>query len=286
MCDVVLDDAGVASRHARIVRRAGHIAIEAVEAWICLDGMRVSSVSLFPGAEVSLGELHLIAESPKVIELRQLISRLVGRDVSDATLDRLLRRVRLAAAGRQPLYLAGRTAPLIAAARELHARTRGEAPFVMVKRGGKRASLTTAAGGTICLSSLHDPLLAKWQSSGVRPQLMVLRRHTDAAQLDDLDDEIVLGSQIVQRDERIAVVHEAVTRAVTKLGLRATALASADRRWIFEHAKTLPEITLATERVLALREWGGPTLAAKHLGISHVALLRWVHRRGGLPGVS
>jgi hypothetical protein len=44
-------------------------------------------------------------------------------------------------------------------------------------------------------------------------------------------------------------------------------------------AKTLEEVETTVTRLVAIREWGGVTRAALHLGITHVALLRWFGRR-------
>src|SRR5215475_15465938 len=68
------------------------------------DGARVASLSLVPGAEIRIGPVTLIAESPKLIALRQLIERIIGwGEERREEVDQALFSIRIAATHREPL---------------------------------------------------------------------------------------------------------------------------------------------------------------------------------------
>jgi hypothetical protein len=76
------------------------------------------------------------------------------------------------------------------------------------------------------------------------------------------------------------IVDEYALDAIRTLGAGDGAFTDADRRWVLDHdATTLPDIETATLRCVALRIAGTTTGAARRLGMSHVALSRWMSRR-------
>ncbi|HEY4230392.1 MAG TPA: FHA domain-containing protein, partial [Thermoanaerobaculia bacterium] len=71
---------------------------------VCLDGARVPALSVVPGAEIRIGGVMLIAESPKLIALRALLERFLGWDDERRELvDQALFSVRVATTHREPL---------------------------------------------------------------------------------------------------------------------------------------------------------------------------------------
>src|SRR5215510_743143 len=120
-----------------------------------LDGARVPALSVVPGAEIRIGEVTLIAESPKLIALRALLDRFIGWDDERRELvDHALFSVRVAATHREPLLLCGE-GNLLPVARLLHQHALGDRPFVVARPRSRHArgmdALAEAAGGTLCV---------------------------------------------------------------------------------------------------------------------------------------
>ncbi len=77
------------------------------------------------------------------------------------------------------------------------------------------------------------------------------------------------------------IVEEYALDAIHELGAGETGFTREDRDWVIAHsASTLPEIEHGTRRLVALRQGGSIYRAARRLGMSHVALLQWLWRRG------
>lgn len=138
-----------------------------------LDGVRVETLSVVPGAEIGIGSLTLIAESPKLLVLRALLERLLGGgDERRKTVDDALFSVRMAATRREPLQLCGE-GNLVPVARMLHQHVLEGRPFVVAKRRSPHAkgmtALAEAAGGTLCVSRREQP-------EGLEDVVLALRR--------------------------------------------------------------------------------------------------------------
>jgi hypothetical protein len=74
--------------------------------------------------------------------------------------------------------------------------------------------------------------------------------------------------------------------AVRRLGIAPLELTPAQRSWIEERsAETLPDIQMATLRLIAIRHTGSVRGAAALLGISHAGLGKWFERRRSRPDV-
>lgn len=85
-----------------------------------VDGVRVPSSLLVPGAEIRIGTITVIVESPKLIALRTLLERLIGwGEDRREDVDQTLFSIRIATMDREPLLLRG-TGNLVPIARMLH----------------------------------------------------------------------------------------------------------------------------------------------------------------------
>jgi hypothetical protein len=114
-----------------------------------MDGNRQVVGFMRSGAEIKLGGTTHIAESPRLIELREFLCRLLGwTSERAAAVDLALRMVRLAQLRRTPLFLRG-AGDLVTIAQDLHWRVfDAEAPFVVCSaRRTTRAALDARGRG-------------------------------------------------------------------------------------------------------------------------------------------
>jgi transcriptional regulator with AAA-type ATPase domain len=93
---------------------------------------------------------------------------------------------------------------------------------------------------------------------------------------------IVIPPLDARKTEIDRLISEYVRQAAAQLYARKRVrLAPADREWLRTSAcSSLPELRMAALRLVAVREAGGITAASALLGISHVALGKWLHERG------
>jgi hypothetical protein len=305
-CEVrVVDRKRFASRqHARLSHDRGTWTLTDAGSknGLWLDDARRPSFVLAPGVEVGIGSLRLIAESRRMIAVRSFLSRILGwGEERRQQVDRALRSLREMATRRSPLVLLGE-GDLISVARSLHRRVLGlERPFVVSdprrisapgtarspeNQADVRAALQAAAGGTLCvwanrLPEDFDEVRAQLERPGHHVRVMMC-----AYTSGELQDRVPLGAAITltplsQRgDELDRVIDDYAADAIAELGARSSSFTAEDRAWTRRRrAKTLEEIETTVTRLVAIREWGGVTRAAPHLGITHVALLRWFDRR-------
>jgi len=135
------DPAGRVSRkHAELTysERAVWTISDLSKNGVHLDGARVKSlpVPLVPGVQIRIGGVTLIAESPLLCALRELLARFIGwSDEHCETVDQALYSVRVAATHREPLLLCG-PGNLVSIARLLHRHTFGDQPFVVCSHEG------------------------------------------------------------------------------------------------------------------------------------------------------
>ncbi|MEO7729906.1 MAG: FHA domain-containing protein, partial [Kofleriaceae bacterium] len=127
------DPAGSVSRgHALLTYGAGGwtIADLGSKNGIFLDGSRVPRLAVVAGAEIRIGSVTLVAESPKLIALRALLERLLGwADERREVVDQALFSLRIAATHREPLLICGE-GNLVPIAKLLHQRALEGRPFV------------------------------------------------------------------------------------------------------------------------------------------------------------
>jgi hypothetical protein len=294
-CDIrVRDPYGFTSRlHAHLARDG--------DAWwlrdagskngVWLDGVRKQETRLAAGMELGIGSLRFVVESPRWIALRALMARWVGFGYAALVeVDRALVRVRAYARRRAPLVLSGE-GDLGALVRQIHERT-GGGPFVRadprkpasVENAPElRAALDAARGGTLCVWAERPPDgFGAWRERMFEPAADV-RLAICARPVDDVTRILAEPIAIPPLAERGAELEGVIDGYIedARAALRATVIPDPrDRAWIRRYAdRSLPQIERAALRLVALREAGGVTRAAARLGISHVALSRWLARR-------
>jgi hypothetical protein len=262
------------------------------------DGARRAAVHLAPGVELGVGGFTLIAESPMLTGLRDVLERLLGwSEDRRESVDLALRSVRIAAARRESLHICGE-GDLISVARFLHRCTLGDArPFIVCDPRRRRAepnaraatnydngieALEAAAGGTLCVWQSRQPddfdqVLQAWRKPTSRVQLVVC---THSLQPSDplLASPIVLPPLAERVPELDRIIDAYAADASREFGVPLTLV---DREWVYRRAaSTLASIETATRRLIALRKTGGHvTAAAALLGMSYSALSEWIARR-------
>ena len=301
-CSLRLDDPS-----GRLSRQHARLTIEG-NRWIArdldsknglrVDGVRRAKVQLEPGCELGLGGVTLIAESPRVIALREFLARILGfsEDASEAV-DLALRSVRLSATRRVALALCG-DGDLVPIARGLHRCSLGDdRPFVLCdprrrptdEQGplenytSAMSALAAAASGTICVWPKRLPrdfadLLTALRDPSTRVQLIACgQRPVESKDLVSAPIEIPPLS--TRADELERVIDEYARGAGEALGIQAS-FSEADREWVRRNsAASLPEIEKGTLRLVALRDAGNIARAAERLGMAHTSLGEWIGRR-------
>jgi hypothetical protein len=260
---------------------------------IFVDGVRVASSAVVPGAEIRIGSITLIAESPRLVALRGLLERLIGwGDERREDVDEALFSVRTAATHREPLLLCG-AGDLVPIARLLHQHVLGDRPFVHLKplmRGME--ALATAAGGTLCLRRNQQPedlddVVAALRTPAACALLIVCAHAVPRG--NDIASQIVTVFRLIRipplaerAREMDRIIDAYAADAIASFGGQ---LAPADREWVASNASdSLHQLGMAIGRIVALHACDGTvTQASKLLGISHGTLSDWLARRT-LPG--
>jgi hypothetical protein len=268
------------------------------------DDAPVREVVLVPGLELVIDGVTLIAESERVRALVHYLSRVIGFNPKNRpTIDHALRAVLVAARGRRPLVLHG-NGDLSYIGRKLHHHTLPEQPFVLCDRRKTERSdegrvppnvhdpldaLAKAAGGTLCipedrLPDDFDLMMSRWQESSVRVQL-ILGAPSIPYLLPIVADPVTVVPLSQRWYDRFQIMNEVAAESATAFGIPPCDLSKADREMIVEeHADTLPELEIATERMVAIRHWadgwGGLVSASRALGMTHASLAEWAERRG------
>jgi hypothetical protein len=303
-CWLQLQDAigRVSKRHARLdydrVRRIWTISDLQSKSGVTQDGARQpSSFPVTPGVEIGVGGgFVLIAESPLLRALRELLARFIGW-TDDRALDLALRSARWAVTHREPLQLCGDD-DLTSIAQLLHHHTLGGArPFVTCARPRLRAprsgreladydsgmpALAAAYGGTLCISHRHPHDFAQvvkaCHDAPSRVQLIVCMRRPEPS--DRRTTAPIIVPSLKARASELHRVIDAYAGDVGAGALPGGALTAADREWVRDHeSKSLAKIQEATRRLVAIRSINNVTQAAAQLGLSHSALSEWVARR-------
>lgn len=261
-----------------------------------LDGARVPSLSLVPGAEIRIGPTTLIAESPKLIALRELLERLIGwSEERREEVDQALFSIRVAATHREPLLLCG-AGNLVPIARQLHHHALSTRPFIVCKpktRGME--ALASAAGGTLCVLRYQQPddfdeVVSAIRGPYPRALLVVcahaLPRGNDiASQIVTVFRSILIPPLADRARELYRIIDTYVADAIAAFG--GGWVTPADQEWVATNAAdSLHQVAMATRRIVALHACGeSVTHASKLLSMSHGSLSDWFARRT-LPGRS
>jgi hypothetical protein len=297
----------IAREHARLERARGRWSIidAGSEHGLSIDGTRRERAELRPGVEISLGgAVTLVAESPRLIALREELERLLGwSPARRATVDEALRRVRDHDLHRAPLVLCGgpNEHDLIPIAEELHRLTLTEQqPFVVYNprrhvaesKGVARTftdlatALREAGDGTLCLERSK---LSWRQLISVHTAVLPQQCRTHVVECSNNPDDPELPTPrivIPPLDARKTEIHRLISEYVLEAARRLyctkrVRLSPADREWLRTSAcESLPELRTATLRLVAVREAGNVSAASALLGVSHVALAKWLNGRG------
>jgi hypothetical protein len=297
----------VGREHAHLERSRGRwfIAGADSEHGVLIDGTRCDRAELRPGLEISLGgAVTLIAESPRLIALREALERLLGwSPARRATVDEALRQIRDHDLQRAPLVLCGGPAEhdLIPIAKELHRLTLTEEhPFVVYNpqrpvaesEGVARTftdlatALREAKDGTLCMEhsrvSSRDviAIYAAVLPRQCRTHIVHCGNNPDDPELPT--PRIVIPPLDARKTEIDRLISQYVREAAGLLyATKRLRLSPTDRGWLRTSAcESLPELRLATLRLVAVREAGSVHAASALLGISHVGLAKWLNGRG------
>jgi hypothetical protein len=283
--------------HAQLQRVQGRWAvIDRSKNGLYRDGAKLDKFVLTPGIEIGLGGgVTLVAESARLIALRSALARMLGWSAASAEpIDLALRAIRLAAQRRMTLVLCG--VDVVPLAEELHGLTLTAArPFVLCNPRRRTsesawnpmrcapngsAAIKEAAGGTVCLSTKRLPSDLRTLMRGLRrpecqTQLVVCSERAADAELFNAAP-IVVPPLSSRKDEIERIIEEYAIDTAGPLGLGEHWLHAAERAWIRNHMRTLAEIQKATVRLAAIRQAGSMSAGAARLGISHVAMLKWL----------
>jgi len=294
-------------QHAQLQRVQGRWAvIDRSKNGVYRDGAKLDKFVLTPGIELGLGGgVTLVAESARLIELRSVLARMLGWSAASVeAIDLALRAIRFSAQRRMTLVLCG--VDLVPLAEELHRLTLTAArPFVLCNPRRRtsesawnptrctpsgRAALDEAAGGTVCLSTKHLPSDLRDLMRGLRrpecqTQLAVCSESAEDAELFNAAP-IVIPPLTSRKDEIDRIISEYAVDAAGPLGMGEHWLHAAERAWIRNHMRTLAEIQKATVRLAAIRQAGSMSAGAARLGISHVAMLKWLRTHNFPAGLA
>jgi hypothetical protein len=297
----------VAREHARLERSGDRWSIvdAGSEHGLSIDGVRCPRAELRPGLEISLGgAVTLIAESPRLIVLREALERLLGyRPTRRVVVDEALRQIRHHDLHRAPLVVCGGPTQqtLISIAEELHRLTLTERqPFLVYdprrprdRAGGSFRTFTDLAralreakDGTICME--HGKMSRRQVLAiyiAVLPRDCRTHLVHCSGDPDDPDlptPRIVIPPLDARKTESDRIIGEHVREAAGHLyATGQIQLSPADRAWLWSAARgSLPALRTATLRLVAVREGGSVNAASALLGISHVALANWLDARG------
>ncbi|MEJ7598457.1 MAG: hypothetical protein WKG01_11145 [Kofleriaceae bacterium] len=210
-----------------------------------------------------------------------------------------MRAIRELAMVKTPLVLCG-DGNLATLARQLHRETLGyERPFVISdprrtsthatprapeNHGTGLDAMRVAAGGTVCIWASRLPpdfaaMTDRLHTPGNTVRLIVCSHALHG--LSSVTSTPIRIPALTEREHELPrIVSEYAADSIAALGVDATNFTARDAAWIIDrHPGSLPAIETATDRLVAIRAFGGVTRAATRLGITHAALSRWIGRR-------
>jgi FHA domain len=300
-CIVRLKDSKVSRKHARLLyddARWGVLDVDSRNG-MKIDGHRQRVGYLGSGTELEVGGTTLIAESQRLIELREYLCRLLGWASERAhAVDLAVRAVRLAQLRRTPLVLRG-AGELVTIAGDLHRRVFDDkAPFVVcaphrlsvaenvtvaetLEEG--LAQLRAARHGTLCVRAPHVPadylkVTEVLRDPRVVVQLVVCDNTPASERV--IDCPITIPLPVDRGNELPRLIEEFCEDAAAEFDTSAPDIAT-HRMWILRYAAdTVPEIATSAHRLAALRVFGTAKAAAVALGMKAEALQRWLDVKG------
>jgi hypothetical protein len=144
-----------------------------------------------------------------------------------------------------------------------------------------------AAGGTVCarveeLPVKLDRLMEAAHAPGVRARTQLILCVNKTPRWWKANYSFVVpGLRHRSPDDLQRTVAEYAADTIRELDASPASFTRADCDWVVEHeARSFVEIEIATLRIVACNDAGNPHRAAARLGLSHVALGKWLERRG------
>lgn len=252
------------------------------------DGARRLEFTLTPGLEIRIGSIRLVAESRRLIELRELLGRFLGWSPQrQEAVDEALRSLRDWAALRVSLVLMGE-GDMTTVARQLHVATLGqEPPFVASgEHPNGMAALQAAKHGTLWASELPPDFTAVAEclrDVDNRTRLMLHAQSADDAAKAAIalarPAIVALPSLGSRHAELGRLISDCAEDAAAALGAPCTGFTMHDREVLPKlRYRGIADLEFTVRRVVAMRTWGVSN-GALRLGITHVALLQWAGRR-------
>lgn len=288
-CDLRIGDAdgGVSRRHAKLVRSEDVWTLHDLGSTngVFQDGERRLTFQVTPGVEIDIGGITLIAESERLVVLRDFLSRAIGWNAKRRPeVDRALRAVRDMANRRSSMVLCG-DGDLSSFVRRIHQLSFGYAsPFVECEAEVDQC-LAASAGGLMYVRG--GDKLPKDIADATDPEADVrlviacetLKDARAAVAAVGRSELIELPSLASRPHELDRLVHEYAADAVKKLDAAAPKFREHEMSWIrASNPTSLDDVETTALRIVALRNWG-VNAGAEKLGISHAALSRWASRR-------
>jgi hypothetical protein len=251
---------------------------------------------LWPGVEVSLGSLRLIAESEQLMRLFSLLRCLLGwAPERQAYVDQAAWDLRYWAAERTELVIVG-DGDLVPVVRRLHRLVMGESGSLLCEPSGGDAAavvraIRAAVGGTLCVrvERVQDAQLVveRWfeRAFGDRPRLIFCAAEPAiAATIRSTLAGPTATIHVPPLESRVGEL-EALLQAYTgevarELRLAASGLTPHDLWQLRAQAfHSLAEIEKTALWLVTLRTWGVLAGAAR-LGLDPVSLQTWAERLG------
>lgn len=278
------DPSGRTSRRHAVLSRdsLGWTVTRRSENTMRVDGILQNTTSLAPGVEVEMGEVLLIAESLRLIRVREYLSRLLGWTAERrSAVDRALRAVRLSSKAGATLVLRG-AGDMVGIALDLHLRLHPEGhPFVLCGRPTASAdanlrrigaledalaAVTAARGGTLCMQGRQRPpnyvrMTHRLQQPSSRVQMIVCDDNRPS--VDNLSGFSIEVPSLESRSNEIEkIIQEYCADAAIEMGLRDPEAVIEIRSWVMKNAaSTVAEIQRAAYRLVS-QHLGVPPLRA------------------------
>lgn len=275
--------------------------------WILTDksknGVHVGDIKydqlvVRPGMAFRLGSLTIVAEGAREIELRTYLLRILGYTQLQAV-DASLQLLRAVLESRKPLTLCGQ-GNLVPVAHALHRRMFGkDRPFIVSTRGRQDTDETVRAAknfqrgmealaavesGSLCIVDGKLPLDIDDVIAGIaepagRAHLFVCEKTARKK----AEEVVAIPSMSTRPAELEDVVQEYGAEAMAALGMPGP-MKPDDRTWVARNcAESVAEIEKGAFRIVALRKHRSKNGAANTLGMTHVALGKWLGKRTPLP---
>jgi FHA domain len=274
-CFVRLHDPArrISRRHAMISRDSnGWNVMRLSHNSLRVDGVQQNSTALAAGVEIEIGETLLIAESLRLMRLRDYMARILGWTAErQGAVDQALRAIRLSARAGSKLILRGE-GDLVSVAFDIHARLYPDPyPFVLcgppcpsvtanIRRiaaaGVGFEALRAARGGTLCVQGrqqLGDYLRITHllQSATARVQTILCTESRKSESENASGFVIDIPSLRARGDEVEKVVLEYCADAAIDLGLRDSEAILKIREWVSKNAAvTVGDISRAAYRLV------------------------------------